>query len=177
MLVEAAHEVFHTWDPVESGTCYLSIFFRKEDDDPQNTLHIYMGKGELAWAAGPVIRMGGQSGGAPDEIGVHDGDARVQPAKFKVQEWQHIREVIDVDKLKYEVYLDGKDLGKFNFRNKSHDAIEWLMVGFDGGVGIQGYYDNIEFGLGKGEDAYRRATAVDPAGKLGTTWGMVKGSY
>ena len=109
-------------------------------------------------------------------IGIHDGsDANiVQAAKFEVGKWHHIREVIDVDNLSFEVYLDGKKLGKYGFRNASHDAIEWLMIGFDEGVGTLGYYDAIEFGLGTGEGAFVRATPVERAGKLSITWGTVK---
>jgi hypothetical protein len=175
MQVEPLQEVFAIWEPVETGTCYLSIFFRKEDVDPANTLHIYMGKGARAWSAGPVIRIGAQSGD-PTKIGIHDGDDAtiVQAAGFEVGEWHHIREVVDVDSMSFEVYLDGKSIGKFDFRNASHDAIEWVMIGFDAGIGLLGYYDAIEFGLGTGAGAYSRATPVEPAGKLGTAWGAMK---
>jgi len=178
MQVDTLQEVFAIWEPVESGTCYLSIFFRKEDVDPSNTLHIYMGKGARAWSAGPVIRIGAQSGD-PAMIGVHDGDDAtiVQAAKFEVGKWHHIRQVVDVDNLSFVVYLDGKNIGKFDFRNASHDAIEWVMIGFDAGIGTLGYYDAIEFGLGTGEQAYNRAVAVEPAEKLSTTWGDVKIEY
>jgi hypothetical protein len=179
MQVDTFQEVYTQFPkPVETGTCYLSIFFRKEDADPSNTIHIYMGKGARAWSAGPVIRIGAQSGD-PKYIGIHDGsdDVIVQAAKFEIGKWHHIREVIDVDKQTFDVYLDGKDLGEYEFRNASHDAIEWLMIGFDEGVGTLGYYDAIEFGLGTGESAFVRATPVDPAGKLGITWGMVRIGY
>ncbi len=179
MMVEAFQEVSIIWpEPVESGTCYLSIFFNKEDADAGNTLHIYMGKGVQAWAAGTVIRIGSQSGGAIDDIGVHNGDPVEPVAKYVPQQWHHIREVIDVDNLTFTVYLDGKDVGKFDFRNPAaHDAIEWLFIGFDGGAEVLGYYDAIEFGLGKGEQAFQRATPVESAGKLGITWGTVKAGY
>ncbi len=175
MQVDPLQEVFAQWEPVETGICYLSIFFRKEDVDPANTIHIYMGKGARAWSAGPVIRIGAQSGD-PTMIGIHDGsDANiVQAAKFEVGEWHHFRAVVDVDNLSFEVYLDGKNIGKYDFRNASHDAIEWLMIGFDAGIGTLGYYDNIEFGTGKGEQAANRALAVEPAGKLSTAWGNIK---
>jgi len=164
--------------PVSSGICYLSIFFNKADASGDNTLHIYMGKGALAWSAGPVIRIGAQSGD-PAFIGIHDGgDANiVQAAKFDIGEWNHIREVIDVDSQEFEVYLDGDKLGKYGFRNASHDAIEWLMIGFDAGVDLLGYYDSIEFGTGTGEGAYTRAISVEPKDKLSTTWGAVKKEY
>jgi len=178
--VEAFHETHIRWsEPVGTGTCYLSIFFRKENADAGNTLHIYMGKGALAWSAGPVIRIGSQSGGALDDIGVHDGSDNVieQPAKYKVGEWHHIREVIDVDNMTFDVYLDGKDIGNFMFRNATHDTIDWLMIGFDEGTGVLGYYDAVEFGLGKGEGAFTRATPVEPLEKLSTTWGTLKVGY
>jgi len=177
--VEAFHEAHIRWpEPVETGTCYLSIFFRKEDADASNTLHIYMGKGPLAWTAGPVIRIGSQSGD-PEFIGIHDGsDANiVQAAKFQVGKWHHIREVIDVGTQTFDVYLDGKKLGNFMFRNEAHNAIEWLMIGFDEGVGLLGYYDAVEFGLGKGEGAFVRATPVESLEKLSTTWGTLKVGY
>jgi hypothetical protein len=137
-----------------------------------------MGKGARAWSAGPVIRIGAQSGD-PTMIGIHDGDDAtiVQAAKFEVGKWHHIREVVDVDNLSFEVYLDGKKLGKYDFRNASHDAIEWVMIGFDAGIGTLGYYDAIEFGKGTGEQAYNRAVAVEPAEKLSITWGSVKIEY
>ncbi|MFC1713219.1 hypothetical protein ACFL6S_06110 [Candidatus Poribacteria bacterium] len=180
LQAEAFQETHIKWpEPVETGTCYLSIFFRKENVDAGNTLHIYMGKGALAWSAGPVVRIGSQSGGGLDEVGVHDGadDVIVQPAKYKIGKWHHIREVIDVDKMSFEIFFDGKNVGKFDFRNASHTTIEWLMIGFDEGIGLLGYYDAIEFGLGTGEQAFTRATPVESAGKLGTTWGTVKGGY
>jgi len=179
LKVEALHENHIKWpEPIETGTCYLSIFFRKEDTDPSNTIHIYMGKGALAWSAGPVIRIGAQSGD-PTMIGIHDGgDANiVQAAKFEVGEWHHTRVVIDVDDMSFEVYLDGKRLGKYDFRNAAHTTIDWLMIGFDEGIDVLGYYDAIEFGLGTGEQAYTRATPVEPAEKLSTTWGNVKIEY
>ena len=164
--------------PVESGICYLSIFFNKADAGADNTLHIYMGKGALAWSAGPVIRIGAQSGD-PAFIGIHDGgDANiVQAAKFSVGEWNHLRAVVDVDSQEFEVYLDGARLGNYGFRNASHNTIEWLMIGFDAGVDLLGYYDSIEFGTGTGEGAYTRAISVEPKDKLSTTWGTVKTAY
>ena len=180
LQAEALHENHIKWsEPVESGICYLSIFFRKENLEPDNTLHIYMGKFPLAWSAGPVIRIGSQSGGQLDEVGVHDGadDVIEQPAKYTVGQWHHIREVVNVDDMSFEVYFDGKDVGNFDFRNASHDIIEWLMIGYDAGTGLIGYYDSVEFGLGEGADAYKRATSVEPAGKLSTTWGTVKSDY
>jgi hypothetical protein len=163
LQTEAAQETHIKWpEPVESGICYLSIFFRKENADAGNTLHIYLGKGALAWSAGPVIRIGSQSGGQLDEVGVHDGadDVRVQPAKYEIAKWHHIREVINVDDMSFEIFFDGENVGEFGFRNASHDTIEWLMIGFDAGTGLQGYYDSIEFGLGEGRDAFTRATPV-----------------
>ena len=177
--VEAFHEAHIRWsEPVGTGTCYLSIFFRKEDASAANTLHIYMGKGALAWSAGPVIRVGSQSGD-PEFIGIHDGgDATiVQAAKFQIGAWHHIREVVDVDNMTFDVYLDGKDIGNFMFRNATHDTIDWLMIGFDEGDGLLGYYDAVEFGLGKGEEAFVRATQVEPLDKLSTTWGTLKVGY
>jgi hypothetical protein len=179
MQVDTFQEVYTAWpEPVETGTCYLSIFFRKEDVDPANTLHIYMGKGARAWSAGPVIRIGAQSGD-PKFIGIHDGsdDNIVQAAKFEVGKWHHIREVVDVDNQTFDVYLDGEKLGNYKFRNAAHDTIDWLMIGFDEGIGTLGYYDAIEFGLGTGEGAFIRATPVEPAGKLSTTWATVKIAY
>jgi hypothetical protein len=178
--VEALHEAHIRWpEPVETGTCYLSIFFRKEDASiADNTLHIYMGKGALAWSAGPVIRIGAQSGD-PEFIGIHDGsDADiVQAAKYEIGKWHHIREVVDVTSMTFDVYLDGKKLGNYKFRNAAHDTIDWLMIGFDSGDGLLGYFDAVEFGLGKGEGAFSRATPVEPLEKLNTTWGTLKVGY
>ena len=179
LKAEAFQENHIKWAiPVESGVCYLSIFFSKADAGSNNTLHIYMGKGALAWSAGPVIRIGSQAGD-PAFIGIHDGnDATiVQAAKFNVGEWNHLRAVVDVDSMKFEAYLDGKSIGKFGFRNASHNAIEWLMIGFDEGIDLLGYYDSIEFGTGTGEGAYTRAISVEPEDKLSTTWGTVKTAY
>lgn len=176
LQAEALHENHIKWEtPVEAGTCYLSIFFRKEDTSSDNTLHIYMGKGALGWSAGAVIRIGAQSGD-PEFIGIHDGsDANiVQADKFVVGEWHHIREVLDVDNTTFDVYLDGEKLGNYGFRNATHNTIEWLMIGFDAGVDLLGYYDSIEFGTGTGEGAFNRAISVEPAGKLVTTWSALK---
>lgn len=175
--VEALQEASITWPtPVNSGICYLSIFFRKEDASTSNTMHIYTGQGALAWSAGTVIRIGNDSGGQPDDIGIHDGSdaVRVQPAKFVIGKWHHIREVIDVDKRTFDVYLDGKKLGNYKFRNASHQFMEWLMIGFDAGVGLLGYYDAVEFGTGQGTGAYNRAASVEPSEKLSATWGGLK---
>jgi len=175
--IEAFQEAYITYPkPVKAGICYLSIFFRKEDKSTSNTMHIYMGQGALAWSAGPVIRIGNDSGGQPDDIGIHDGSdaVRVQPAKFVVGKWHHVREVMDVDKRTFDVYLDGKKLGNYTFRNAAHQFIEWLMIGFDTGVGLLGYYDAVEFGTGAGEGAYNRAASVEQAGKLSTAWGELK---
>lgn len=176
--VEPLQEAYISWPKsVPAGICYLSIFFRKETADTDNTLHIYMGQGALAWTAGPVIRIGSQAAGAPDDIGVHNGSDAVieRPAKYVVGKWHHIREVVDVDKQTFDVYLDGKKIGNFKFRNAAaHKTIEWLMIGFDAGVGLIGYYDAVEFGLGEGTGAFNRAAPVESAGKLSATWGELK---
>jgi hypothetical protein len=44
------------------------------------------------------------------------------------------------------------------------------MIGFDAGVGVLGYYDDIIMGDGDGANV----TAVDSADKLATTWGSLK---
>lgn len=162
--------------PVKAGICYLSIFFRKEDSSADNTLHIYMGQGALAWSAGPVIRIGAQSGD-PTQIGIHDGSDAVivKAAPFVIGKWHHIREVVNVDKQTFDVYLDSKKLGNFKFRNAAaHKNMEWLMIGFDAGVGLLGYYDAVEFGTGEGSGAFGRAASVEPGEKLSATWGEMK---
>ena len=175
--IEAMQEGHIRWaKPVNTGTCYLSIFFRKENADAANTLHVYMGQGALAWSAGPVVRIGAQSGD-PGQIGIHDGsDANiVRAAAFEVGKWHHLRKVIDVDKQSFDVYLDGKKLGNYKFRNAAnHKTIDWLMIGFDAGVGLLGHFDAVEFGTGTGSGAFNRAASVDPGEKLSITWGGLK---
>lgn len=150
------------------------MFFRKEDDGGDNTYHVYLGGAVQEWSAGPVIRMGPQSGD-PKMIGVHDGNTVKPVVPFKVKEWQHLRVVFDITKQKYSVYVDGKVIAdNFNFRNPAHKTIQWLMIGFDGGSGIIGYADNIELGEGEGKDAMNRALAVKANGKLTTTWAEIK---
>ena len=76
MEVSANQEVVREFDPhIASGVHFLSIWFKFANVDAANTLHIYMGDEVREWNAGPVIRIGSQSGGGFDEVGVHDGGA------------------------------------------------------------------------------------------------------
>lgn len=172
MEVSAMQEVIRDFTPViESGTHFLSIWYRFENPGvADNTLHIYMGEAVKEWAAGPVVRIGAQSGD-PDQVGVHDGDPVKAVGAIKKGQWQHIFEVIDVDNLTYSVYLDDQLVAKdFAWRNiANHKGLGWLMLGFDSGSGLIGYYDDIVFGEGD-----ILPLAVDPTGNLTTTWGKVK---
>lgn len=53
----------------------------------------------------------------------------------------------------------------------NHLALGWLMIGFDAGEGLIGYYDDIMFGE---EDQVPNPTAVEPESKLATTWGSLR---
>lgn len=182
--VNANQEVIRDFVPkIKSGVHFFSIWFRFENPGVgNNTLHIYIGDTVREWSAGPVIRIGGQSGGAPDEVGVHDGGDRKQIGKVRKGEWQHILEIIDVDAQTYDVYLDGQ-LGAddFSWRNPgNHKALGWLMIGFDGGQDLIGYYDDIVFGEGDksvADDVLRRIAPVEAEGKLATVWGRLKTPY
>lgn len=170
LKVEAAQEVMRHFDPVHSGQQFLIIYFRKEDANAGNTLHIYMGKDTHEWRAGPVLRIGDQSGD-PGQVGIHNGDNIVQAAAFVPGEWHKIRVVADYDTLTYDVYFDGDMVADdFNFRNTAHNALGWLMIGFDAGDGLLGYYDDIIIGDGDGANV----TAVDAEDKLVTTWAALK---
>ncbi len=171
LKVEASQEIRRHFDPVHAGQQFLIIYFNKADTDSGNTLHIYLGKDTHEWPAGPVIRIGGQSGGDPDKVGAHNGGDRVQVATFVPGEWHEIRIAVDYDALSYNAYFDGDLVAEgFAFRSDAHDALGWLMIGFDSGAGLQGYYDDIIMGDGDGANV----TAVDSSGKLATTWASVK---
>jgi hypothetical protein len=118
-----------------------------------------------------VIRIGSQSGGGFDEVGVHDGGAAQPVAPILEGQWQHIFEVLDVDNHTYDVYVDGELAADgFAWRNPAvHESLGWLMVGFDGGVDLIGYYDDIVFGEGA-----TLPLSVDAGHKLATTWADVK---
>ncbi len=170
LRAEAAQEVRRHFDPVHAGQQFLIIYFRKEDASSDNTLHLYMGKDAHEWSAGPVIRIGAQSGD-PTQVGAHDGGTVTPVAPFVIGQWHKIRVAVDYDTLTYNAYLDGDLIAEgFHFRTDTHDALGWLMIGFDSGVGLQGYYDDIIMGDGTGENI----TAVDSSGKLATTWASVK---
>jgi len=171
LKVEAAQELMRHFDPMHTGEQFLIIHFRKEDASSDNTLHIYLGKDTHEWRAGPVIRIGSQSGGDPDKVGIHNGDNRVPAATFVPGQWHKIRLVANYNTLTYDVYFDDALVADdFNFRNTAHNALGWLMIGFDAGVGVLGYYDNIILGDGDGADV----TAVHPESKLATTWAALK---
>lgn len=169
--VEAGHEAVRNFEPIiESGVHFLSIWFLFENIGGGNTLHIYFGDTTREWNAGPVIRIGSQSGD-DNQVGVHDGGT-VQPvALIKQGQWQHIRSVMDVDKHTYSVYVDDKLAAEdFAWRNPAgHPGLGWLMLGFDGGAGLIGYYDDIIFAEGDTPPA-----AVEPEAKLATAWGSMK---
>ncbi len=170
LKAEAGQEVSRHFDPVHGGKQFLIIYFNKADNDAGNTLHLYLGKDVLAWPAGPVIRIGAQSGD-PTKVGVHNGGDIVQAATFVPGQWHKIRIAVDYDALSYNAYFDGDLIAEgFAFRSNDHDALGWVMIGFDSGTGIQGYYDDIIMGDGDGADV----TAVDSSGKLATTWASVK---
>jgi len=172
MEVNANQEVIRNFDPkIEKGTHFLSIWFRFENPGVgNNTLHIYMGEEVREWSAGPVLRIGAQSGD-PNQVGVHDGNTVKPVGDIKKGQWQHILAVINVDKQTYTVSLDDEVVAKnFSWRNPAnHSALGWLMLGFDGGVGLIGYYDDIVFGEGD-----ELPKAVEAVGKLATTWGAMK---
>jgi hypothetical protein len=91
---------------------------------------------------------------------------------LKVGQWQHFFEVIDVDNLTYDLYLDDVLVAEdFAWRNPgNHKAIGWLMFGFDRGTGRTiGYYDDVV--LGEGNEFFQ---AVAPENKLATTWGHLR---
>ncbi len=171
LKVEANQEVRRHFDPVYTGEQFLILYFRKEDASSDNTLHIYIGKDEHEWSAGPVLRVGSQSGGDPDKVGAHNGGDRMPVATFVPGQWHQVRIAIDYGALNYDFYFDGDLVAEdFKFRKDAHDALGWLMIGFDSGVGLQGYYDDIIMGDGDGANA----AAVDSAGKLATTWGELR---
>jgi len=170
LKVEAAQEVMRHFDPMHTGEQFLIIHFRKEDANSGNTLHIYIGKDTHEWRAGPVLRIGDQSGD-PGQVGIHNGDDIAQAAAFVPGQWHKIRVVANYNSLTYDVYFDGALVAEgFNFRNTAHDALGWLMIGFDAGAGVLGYYDDIIMGDGDGADV----TAVHPESKLATTWAALK---
>ncbi|MFC1713218.1 hypothetical protein ACFL6S_06105 [Candidatus Poribacteria bacterium] len=170
LKAEAGQETCRRFDPVHAGQQFLIIYFNKANADPGNTLHLYLGKDVLAWPAGPVIRIGDQSGD-PGKVGAHNGGDIMQVATFIPGEWHRIRMVVDYDALSYDAYFDGDLVAEgFAFRSNAHDALGWLMIGFDAGAGVQGYYDDIIMGDGDGANV----TAVDSSGKLATTWASVK---
>jgi hypothetical protein len=170
LKAEAGQEIRRHFDPVHTGEQFLIIYFNKADDSGDNTLHLYLGKDVHEWAAGPVIRIGAQSGD-PTQVGAHDGGTVMPVAPFVIGQWHKIRIVVDYDALTYDAYMDGDQIAAgFHFRQDVHDALGWLMVGFDSGVGLLGYYDDIILGDGDGANV----TAVDSEDKLATTWGGLK---
>jgi hypothetical protein len=170
LKVEAAQEVMRHFDPMHTGEQFLIIYFRKEDANSGNTLHIYIGKDTHEWRAGPVLRIGDQSGD-PGQVGIHNGDDIAQAAAFVPGQWHRLRVVADFNTLTYDVYFDGTMVADdFNFRNTAHDALGWLMIGFDAGDGVLGYYDDIIMGDGDGMDV----AAVHSEGKLATTWATLR---
>lgn len=173
LKVEAKQEISRNFTPVHTGTQFLIIYFRKEDKGTDNTLHVYLGKDVHEWSSGPVIRIGKDSGGDPDKVGAHDGADRKQVATFVPGKWHEIRLVVLYDKLTYSTYFDGKLVAEgLKFRNNNHNALGWLMIGFDTGVGVLGYYDDIIMGDGDGSNV--TVAAVHPDDKLTTTWGSLK---
>jgi len=170
LKVEAGQEIRRHFEPLHTGKQFLIIYFRKEDDIDGNTLHIYLGKDVHEWSAGPVIRIGAQSGD-PKQVGAHDGGGISPVAPFVVGQWHEIRIAVDYDVLTYNAYLDDDLIAEgFHFRKDVHDALGWLMIGFDSGEGVLGYYDDIVLGSGDGSNV----TAVDSESKLATTWGELK---
>lgn len=173
MEVSANQEVIRNFDPIiDSGIHFLSIWFRMENPGVgNNTLHIYMGEVTREWSAGPVIRIGGQSGD-PNQVGVHDGNTVMAVGPIKKGEWQHILAVMNVNDWTYSVYLDDELVAEdFAWRNPAnHTALGWLMLGFDEGQGLIGYYDDIVFGEGDTPPP----EAVEPGDKLAATWGDLK---
>ena len=170
LKVEASQEIRRHFDPLHAGQQFLIIYFRKEDDSADNTLHIYLGKDVHAWPAGPVLRIGSQSGD-PTQVGAHDGGTVYPVAPFVPGQWHQVRVAVDYDALSYNAYLDGDLIAEgFKFRDNAHDALGWLMIGFDAGVGVLGYYDDIIMGDGDGANV----AAVDSEGKLATTWSALK---
>ncbi len=172
MEVNANQEVIRDFDPmIDSGINFLSIWFLFENPGvANNTLHIYMGEATREWSAGPVIRIGAQSGD-PNKVGVHDGNTVKPVGDIKKGEWQHIFAVIDVDNQTYTVSLDDVVVAdNFSWRNPAnHKALGWLMLGFDGGSDLIGYYDDIVFGEGNA-----LPLAVAARNKLAMAWGTLK---
>jgi len=170
LKVEAAQEVRRSFDPMHTGQQFFILYFRKEDDSADNTLHVYIGKEDHEWAAGPVIRIGAQSGD-PAQVGAHDAGTVNPVAPFVIGQWHQIRIVVDYGALSYDAYLDGALIAEgYKFRKDIHDALGWIMIGFDAGVGVLGYYDDIILGDGDGLNV----AAVDSVGKAATTWAELK---
>jgi len=173
LKAEAMQEVRRNFTPIHTGTQFVLISFRKEDAGTDNTMHIYIGKDVYEWQAGPVLRIGKDSGGDPNKVGAHDGADRKQIATFIPGKWHQVRIVVHYDQLNYDVYFDGTLSAQgFKFRKDVHDGLGWLMIGFDTGVGVNGYYDDIVMGDGDGSDY--NPSAVSPEKKLAVTWGNLK---
>jgi hypothetical protein len=155
LQVEAGQEIRRHFDPVHTGEQFLIIYFNKADDSADNTLHIYLGKDVHD----------------PTQVGAHDGGTVMPVAPFVIGQWHEIRVVVDYSALTYDAYMDDALIAEgFHFRQDVHDALGWLMIGFDSGVGLLGYYDDIILGDGDGANV----TAVDSEDKLATTWGELK---
>ena len=168
MELNAMQEVIHDFSPpIKSGVHFLSLWFRVENPTADNTMHVYMGEQTKEWNAGPVIRIGAQSTD-PNKVGVHDGQTVKPVADIKKGEWQRLLSVMNVDKQTYTVSVDEVVAAKdFAWRNAAgHKALGWLMLGFDAGAGLIGYYDDVVYG----EGGTFAGLAVEPVGKVATTW-------
>jgi len=175
MQVDPKQVVIRDFNPIiKSGIHFLSLWFRYELRDlTDDKLFIYIGEEIREWAGGPVCYIGGNSGD-PNKVTVYNGPTATPVGEdIKLGEWQHFFAVIDVDKQTLDVYVDDELVADdFGWRNPgNHAGIGWLMLGFDRGqAGTIGYYDDIVFGEGD----VLIPEAVQPAGKLATTWGRLR---
>ncbi|MDA1191315.1 MAG: hypothetical protein O3A46_06475 [Candidatus Poribacteria bacterium] len=167
--VSMAQEVERDIVPrITAGIHFMSVWFRVENPTG-NTLHLYLGDTVREFNAGPVIRIGTQSGD-PLKVGAHNGSPVSPIADIHPGTWQHLFVVFDVDARTYSIWVDDALAAEnFAWRNPAHQALGWMMIGFDAGAGLIGYYDDMIFGAGN-----NLPTAVSPQDRLTTTWVTLK---
>ena len=103
----------------------------------------------------------------------HTGNWKSGP-NLKEGRWYHIRYQIDMDKAKWNLYLDEKSVDKdIGFRGDIQGKLDLVYVANVWGAGSPNcelYFDNIRVYPG----TEWKWTSVEPSGKLPLLWGKVK---
>ena len=147
------------WVYIEDGGRSFNIKIASADNTAENNGGVY-----INWNEGAVR--------------LYDGAAWQEIRNFETDTWRYVRIVADVSKNEFDFYsgrdrnsaLDARAESGLPFRNDAIAPTAMWAVFSVYSITTPGYVDDLL--IYEGEEPFN--LAVDPAGKIATTWGHIK---